>query len=149
MNLFGRFKNIPGKVVIRYLLLNIPGVALLVAILFLVRSRIHLPGWFIALVTGIWVIKDVVLFPLVWRSYDWDNPGISVDMVGLTGIVKEPLSPVGRVQIKGELWKAEIIGSDREDIERGARVRVVERSGLVLYVIAETGDTENEISKEY
>lgn len=126
-------KDIPKKVILRYLLLNLPGALLLAGILFLVRTRIDLPGWFIALIIAIWLVKDAVLFPFVWKSYDWDRPGISRRMTGSTGIVKKSLAPVGLVQIDGELWKARNSGTENI-IERGAIIRVVRRRGLVLSV---------------
>jgi len=128
-----QLKDIPGKVYLRYLLLNLPGAAVLVGILFLVRTRIELPGWFMALMVAIWLVKDGILFPFVWRAYDWDRPGISRTMTGSTGVVKKPLEPEGLVQIGGELWKAQNIGSENI-LERDTMVRVVKRRGLILSV---------------
>mgnify|MGYP001585729862 CR=1 FL=1 len=134
MGILRRLKDIPEKVYLRYLLLNLPGAALLVGILFLVRTRIDFPGWFIALLVAIWLVKDGVLFPFVCRSYDWDRPGISRTMTGSIGIVKKPLDPEGLVQIDGELWKAQNIGRE-EILARGAVVRVVKRSGVIRSVV--------------
>ena len=72
MGMVRQFKDIPGKIYLRYLLLNLPGAAVLVGILFLVRTRIELPGWFIALMVAIWLVKDVALFPFIWKV----SPGI-------------------------------------------------------------------------
>lgn len=138
-------KDIPGKIYLRYFLLNLPAAGLLVGILFLVRSRVTLPGWFIVLMVAIWLVKDVILFPFVWKSYDWGRPGISRTMTGSTGVVKNPLSPLGLVQINGELWKAENIGQE-EVLERGSKVRVVKRKGLILSVVL--CDAESEPKKE-
>ena len=91
---------------------------MLVGILFFVRSRVTLPGWFIVLMVAVWLVKDVILFPFVWKSYDWERPGISRTMTGSTGVVKKSLTPQGLVQIDGELWKAENIGHE-EVLEKG------------------------------
>jgi membrane protein implicated in regulation of membrane protease activity len=85
------------------------------------------------LIVCLWVVKELVMFPFVWRSYDMNRPGISGVLTGARGIVVEPLSPRGRVRVKGENWKAECI-SGRTILEKGARVRVVRREGLTLFV---------------
>ena len=135
MKMKHRLKDIPAKIYFRYMLLNLPGVVVVVGILFIIRSYIPLPGWAIAAVVAVWVLKDAALFPLVWRSYDWDRPGISRVMTGAVGVVKRPLTPKGFVQIDGELWKAKNMGSEKV-IERGTAVRVIKRIGLTVQVIA-------------
>ena len=135
MKMKHRLKDIPTKIYLRYVLLNLLGVVVLVGILFIIRSYIPLPGWAIAAVVALWVLKDVALFPLVWRSYDWERPGISRVMTGAVGVVKRPLVPKGFVQIEGELWKAKNMGSEKV-IERGEAVRVIKRIGLTVQVIA-------------
>lgn len=139
-------KDIPIKVYLRYALLNLPGAILLVGILLVVRSYFHFPGWAVVAVVAAWVLKDVMLFPFIWRSYDWERPGLSRAMTGSIGVVKQALAPRGFVQIAGELWKAET--ADREKvIERGTTVRVVHRTGLTVQVEPHNPgeDTEKEV----
>ena len=121
------------RVVIRYSLLQIPGLALLIFILIVARRWIELPVWLIWGIVIIWVIKDMILFPFVWRAYDWDRPKDSNSMVGLRGVVQEPLSPLGSVRVRGELWQAEVIG-DGPPIQAGEYIQVREIRGLTLYV---------------
>lgn len=45
----------------------------------------------------------------------------------------------GRVRIRGETWRARQVEDDRESLESGARVRVVERDGLTLVVSTDNG----------
>jgi len=139
-------KDIPGKVYLRYALLNLPGAIVLAGILLIVRSYLHLPGWAIAAVVAAWVLKDVILFPFIWRSYDWDRPGLSRTMTESIGVVKQVLSPKGFVQINGELWKAEAIDSEKV-IDRGATVRVVRRIGLTVQVAPHEPDRPSD--REY
>ena len=134
MGIGRRLKNIPGKVYLRYLMLNLPGGFVLGGVLFIARTRIELPGWFIVLLLVIWFVKDAILFAFVWQSYDWDRPGISRTMTGSTGVVKKPLAPEGLVQIYGELWKAQNVVPD-DTLPRGTVVRVVKREGLILSVV--------------
>ena len=119
------------------------GVVVLVGILLIIRLYISLPGWVIAVMVTIWVLKDVALFPLVWRAYDWDRPGISRVMTGAVGVVKKPLVPGGFVQIDGELWKAKNIGSEKV-VERGTPVRVMKRIGLTVHVMAHDAISKTE-----
>ena len=145
MKIIHRLKDIPTKIYLRYALLNLLGVVALVGILFIIRTYIPLPGWAMAVVVAISVLKDVALFPLVWRSYDWERPGISRVMTGAVGVVKKPLVPKGFVQIDGELWKAKNMGSEKA-VERGTPVRVIKRTGLTVHVLAldANGRTEKE-----
>ena len=62
-----------NRIVMRYALLQMPGVALLSGLLVLAERWIDLPFWLVSGIIILWVIKDVILFPFVWRAYDWDG----------------------------------------------------------------------------
>jgi membrane-bound ClpP family serine protease len=128
-----RFRKIPRRVFLRYLLLQIPGTAALAVILGLVGRGYGISPGLIVLIVVLWVLKDLAVFPFVWKSYDAERPGISGVITGVEGTVVERLSPAGRIRVRGENWKAERIGGE-EAIEKGAPVRVVGRSGLTLLV---------------
>lgn len=51
-------------------------------------------------------------------------------LIGATGRVVEPLRPVGRVRVRGEVWQAR----SEHHLEAGARVRVRGRHRLTLDV---------------
>ena len=131
-----KLKQIPKPIYLRYILLNIPGLMAVILILIIIQHWVVLPVWLFWSVMAIWVIKDAVLFPFVWRAYDWDQPGRNQSMIGERGIAKERLAPSGYVQIRGELWKAEKIG-DGPPIEVGQPVNIVQVEGLTLYVSSE------------
>jgi membrane-bound ClpP family serine protease len=118
-------------------LLQIPFTALVVVVLLLVRKWVDLPAWFVWGLVVLLVIKDVALFPLVWRSYDPDLPGLTNSMQGARGIAVEDLHPSGYVEIRAELWKAEVVGGG-PPIRRGEGVRVCGIRGLTLLVQSET-----------
>lgn len=141
MKMIQRLKVIPTRIYLRYILINLPGVAVLVGILFVIKLRLALPGWAIAGVVAAWILKDIILFPFIWRSYDWDRPGISRTMTGSVGYVKEPLAPKGFVLVNGELWKATTSDS-KMVVERGAPVKVVKREGLTLLVVPHVANIE-------
>ena len=121
------------RVLVRYVLLQVPGTALLVLILIQLRNWFDLPVWSVWGLVAISVAKDVILFPFVWRAYDWDRHKEAHSMVGRRGIAKERLAPSGYTQIHGELWKAKVVGGG-PPIEKGEAVRVEEMRGLTLLV---------------
>ena len=121
------------RILVRYILLQVPGTALLVLILIQLRNWFDLPVWSVCGLVAISVAKDVILFPFVWRAYDWDRQGETNSMVGRRGIAKERFAPSGYIQIRGELWKAKVVGGS-PPIEKGEAVRVEEMRGLTLLV---------------
>lgn len=122
-----------ARLVLRYTLLQIPGLALLVLILITIQQWVELPAWFTWGLVIIWVVKEAALFPLVWRAYDWDHAGDANSMVGLRGVVQKRLSPSGSVRVRGELWQARVMGDD-PPIDKGEVILVREIRGLTLFV---------------
>ena len=118
---------------LRYWLLQMPALALLVLILVYAQRWVELPAWIFWGSLAIWVVKDAVLYPFVWRAYDWDHSKDSNSMVGAKGIAKERLAPSGYVQVRGELWKAEL-AEGAQPVEEGEPVLVKEVRGLGLMV---------------
>ena len=132
-------KGWSARVVLRYGLLQIPFTALLIVVLILMRRWVDLPIWFVWALVALLVIKDIALFPLVWRSYDPDSPPLTNRLEGARGIAVDDLHPTGYVEIGAELWQAEVLGGG-PSIRRGQRVRVSGIRGLTLLV---QPDTEN------
>jgi membrane protein implicated in regulation of membrane protease activity len=126
-------EKIPFRVVVRYTLLALPGVAAVVAVIVVARSWLELPPWMLWAVPAGWILKEIVTFPFVWRSYDPERKGVSAAMTGSCGVVLKRLSPKGRVRVRGESWRAERLGPG-DAIEPGRAVRVVRREGLTLFV---------------
>jgi len=134
-------KSISSAVYLRYLLLNLPGLVGLVLVLIIIRQWFALPGWLFWVLIACWVVKDVVLFPFVWRAYEPNELTLTGSMVGKRGIVKTPLNPAGYVQVRGELWRAERAGGG-PPIEVGRVVHVQQMAGLTLYVVPEEEEEE-------
>ena len=126
-------RKIPRSVYIRYILLNIPALVAVILILIIIQHWVVLPAWLFWSIMGFWIIKDIVLFPIVWRAYDGDRPGRSRSMIGEQGVARDRLAPSGYVQVRGELWRAEKLG-DGPPIEAGQPVQIVQMKGLTLYV---------------
>ena len=122
-----------ARVVVKYVLLQIPAAAVLIIIVILVRTWYDYPPWAGWAIVALWIAKDTILFPFVWRSYDSSAPDDAMSMVGKQGIAEEPLSPRGYVRVRGELWKAEVARGE-PPIAKGEPVRVREVRGLTLKV---------------
>jgi membrane protein implicated in regulation of membrane protease activity len=121
------------RVLLRYVLLQLPGLAAVMGIIFLVRHWAVFPDYYVWIAVSLWVAKDAVLFPYVWHAYDWDDPRHTRSMIGKQGQAKEKLDPGGYVQIGGELWRAETKDAS-PSIGEGEWVTVVEMDGLLLIV---------------
>ena len=128
-----KLKQIPKPIYLRYILLNIPGLSAVILILIIIQHWVVLPGWLFWSIIVFWIVKDALLFPFVWRAYDWERPGPSRSMIGERGIAKERLAPAGYVQIHGELWRAVKI-DDGPPIEAGQSAKIVKMEGLTLFV---------------
>jgi membrane protein implicated in regulation of membrane protease activity len=131
------------KILLRYALLQLPSQALVVLALVVVRRWLDLPPWFFWTCIACWLLKDVILFPLVWRAYDWDRAARTDTMAGLRGMAVEQIAPAGYVRVRGELWRAEAVG-DRLPIQAGQAVTVRGSRGLTLLVAAERDEGVHE-----
>jgi membrane protein implicated in regulation of membrane protease activity len=139
----------PIRVLFRYALFQIPGLAGIIFILILIRRWVDLPPWFFWGVVAIWLAKDVILFPLVWRAYDRDRLKESHSLVGTEGTVEKQLAPSGYIRIHGELWRAQVV-EHGSLIQKGQTVKVQGIRGLTLLVRPEGQEkTETHYKKEY
>ena len=122
-----------GRALKKYILLQLPGLVLLILLLIVFERWIDIPGWTFWGIIGLWVAKDVILFPFVWRAYDSDPPE-GEWMFGEHGIAMERLDPSGYIFVRGELWKA-VLTEDGSPVEKGEKVRVLGKNGLTLIVM--------------
>lgn len=125
--------TISPTVYLRYVLLGLLELVVVMLLLVLAQRWLGMPAWLFWGLTAGWIVKDVALFPFVWRAYDQDAPSLAGDMRGGCGTVKKKLDPAGYVQVRGELWRA-LREGDGPPIEAGRRVRIHRREGLTLYV---------------
>ncbi len=117
----------------RYALYQIPDVAIFVLILYVIHRWVGLSlGGCIGLAI-LWLVKYVIVFSFVWRSYDRPRPGDVRSLIGTEGTVEERLEPSGYVRVHGELWRAEVIGKTMA-IEKGEAVLIERAYGLTLLV---------------
>jgi membrane-bound ClpP family serine protease len=122
-------------VLTRYTLLQLPGIALAILVSTLLRKWFQIPLWTCWAIALLWVLKDAVLYPFVWRAYDARSKE-GHEFVGLSGKAGERLDPSGYIFVKGETWKA-VLEKGSPAVEKGEEVKVVAREGLTLVVQAE------------
>lgn len=139
-----RLKEIPLRVYIRYGLLAIPGTVVLILVLMVAQHWVPIPFWLSVTLIALWIVKEIILFPFVWRAYDHARSEVFHSMIGLRGVTQERLAPTGYIRVQGELWKAEEIPGE-PPIEKNKWVRVKKIEGLKLYVVPE--ETEDGMRK--
>lgn len=125
----------PLRIVIRYFLLQLPGQAAFILILLLLRHYVEIPAYLVWILIGLWVGKDIFLFPFLWRFYDPDLYPDRLKMVGRTGIALTPLEPDGYVQVRAERWQA-AAAEGQAPIAQGEKICVEAIDGLKLTVRA-------------
>ena len=126
-------KETKRRIVLRYALYQIPDMAILVLILFVLHQWVDLSlGLYIGLVS-LWMVKYVLAFTFVWPAYDKPRPGDVKSLIGTEGIAEERLDPSGYIRVHGELWRAEVTGKTTP-IEKGQTVLIERAFGLTLLV---------------
>jgi membrane-bound ClpP family serine protease len=123
----------PLRIAAKYFLLQLPGIAALALILILIRHWMEFPAYLAWALLGIWVGKDVFLFPILWRFYDPDQHPDRFRMIGRKGFTLSRLDPDGHVLVKGERWQADVC-EGRSPIEQGREICVEAINGLKLTV---------------
>jgi len=104
-------------------------VALVFLVLWLLGIKVPLPITItVALLLGALIfIMHRAVIPTLHKKRVTGSEG----MIGLTGIVIEPLTPMGVVRVSGENWKAKTVG---ENIAVDEEVEILGLEGLTLKV---------------
>jgi membrane protein implicated in regulation of membrane protease activity len=124
----------------RYLLIQLPGVALIVAGLAVARRFIELPTGALVLLAAAWIAKDLALYPLLRHAYEVDPRTEMEKLAGEEVVVRTSLDPGGFVLLQGELWRAEAAAGERLPVPAGTRMSIESHRGLVLVVRAIQGE---------
>jgi membrane-bound serine protease (ClpP class) len=119
----------------RYALFQVPGWIVTAAILMIPWEL----GWLnlevAAILFGLLILKDALVYPFVRRAYEPVGSNRVEELIGQLAEVRHELRPEGFVWVRGELWRAE---AEDDTIATGNRVRVVRTRGLTLIVERET-----------
>lgn len=126
--------NTPTK----YALLQIPGILILGAVVLQLRQW----GWIgtatASLVMGLWILKDILLYPLYRRALDQRAiPSGPEALIGMQGVSRTALDDVGMIVVRGEQWRAR--PADGRPVPPGCRVCVTDHQGMVLSVMPVDG----------
>ncbi|OGP63606.1 MAG: hypothetical protein A2170_00685 [Deltaproteobacteria bacterium RBG_13_53_10] len=126
-------KGSKRRIALRYALYQIPDMAILVLILFLLHQWVDLSLWLFIGLVNLWLVKYVLVFTFVWPAYDKPRPGDVKSLIGTEGIAEERLDPSGYIRVHGELWRAEVMGKTIP-IEKGETILIERACGLTLLV---------------
>ena len=121
------------KVVIRYGLIQIPGIVMAALVAWLLHRWLGLPAWAAAGIVLLWISKDIAMFFVTWKAYTGGGGDGRDAMIGLEGEAIEDLDPAGRVCVRGENWRARL-RDEGDRIAPGEPVAVVAMEGLTLVV---------------
>ena len=124
---------ISSRIILRYIYFQIPALVVLVIVLLFIKKTIYVPTWAIIVIFVSWIVKDIIMFPKVWRSYDTKKSGHEERLIGVKGVVVDELNPEGFVKIKGELWRAEIEGTNTS-VKKGEEIKVIRVENMKLIV---------------
>ena len=117
----------------RYWLLQIPGWGVLVVALVGAHRYLGLSVVWAIVIFVAWFLKDVAIYPILKNHYHFRVEAPSDSLVGRKATAREPLRPMGYVQLRGELWSAEVVkGGD--PVEAGEEVTIEAVDGLTLRV---------------
>lgn len=121
------------RVILRYSLLQLPIIILLIILLIFSYGSDIISSTVMWIILVLWIIKDLVLYPFLWKAYDTRYQQRHNIIVGLSGTVNDRLDPEGYIVVKGEFWHAR---TDRESgvIEKGEKVKISGMNGLTLIV---------------
>ena len=130
-----RRREITARLVIKYLLFQLPELMLLALLLFGLRSIIDVNALVLWSVLAVWVFKDLVLFPFVAPAYR-EGDRSPLDITGDKGVARGRIALSGTVFVRGTLWTARQQEGQRV-IEDGEAIRIVRSDGLTLWVTAD------------
>lgn len=126
------------QVILKFSLLQIPGIVIFVLILLLIRHWVSIPAWAVWACIGLWILMDFALFPFVWHAYEIK---VKHPIIGSTGIAVDRLNPSGHIRADGALWNAQVI-RDSPPVEEQESVTVIGMDGLTL-IVKPTRDEES------
>jgi membrane protein implicated in regulation of membrane protease activity len=128
-----------GRVLARYTLFQIPDLILLGLGLAAAVRWWQLPVVSAYVLLGLWIVKDIVLFPLLRVAYQTDGSSVADRLDGALGVVTQSLDPTGYVTVGSESWSAEV-PTEGDTIAVGSTVRIVGIRGLTLLVEEHSSD---------
>lgn len=125
--------TITRKIIIRYSLFQIPSLLIVTLLVFTVNHWYILDNTIIVMIILFWILKDILIFPFVWKAYSHKDRDKSKTILNQHGVAVDTINPKGFVKINGEIWQAELV-EPNDPINQGQPIEVVEIDGLKLKV---------------
>lgn len=122
-----------SRILTTYILLQLPALFIIASIMIFLYHWSNLAGWIVWAVIGVWLTKDIVLFPFVWPAFDFKRRRGANEIIGEHGWTVDRLNPSGYVRMRGELWKAELANHSLP-VGRNSPIKVINLRGLTLIV---------------
>jgi membrane-bound serine protease (ClpP class) len=122
----------------KYVLLQIPGWVIVSFVLFALWEWLNLRVELAAGLFALWLAKDILLYRFLRAAYESNAATGAERLVGERALARGDLAPRGYVLVRGELWRAEVSGTDAK-IAAGSPVRIVAAQRLTLIVEADDG----------
>ena len=116
----------------RYMLFQVPGWLVDIAVLGALMEWWGMPLWAASAVLAVLVVKDFVLYPFLKVGYETSARSGVDRLIGEQGVVKQRLDPEGYVLVHGELWKAR--AQPESSFDPGTRVLIEAVDGMLLFV---------------
>lgn len=117
---------------LKYTLIQLPELVLVAVALVAARAQGWISGYMAAILAAVWLLKEVLLYPLYRRAL-MEGPSAGAGaLVGCRGRAATALAPTGQIRIKGEYWRARL--AEDGDVEPGGSVIVEAADGLELTV---------------
>lgn len=125
--------SLTSKVIVKYSLIHVTELVLVAIGLLVLRQFVSFPAWLFVGILVVLALKDLILFPFVWRSYGFNEGLVLRPLVGARATVVQTAVNAVYVQVEGELWRAEIRDGHRP-VQRGDQGKVVAVEGTTLVV---------------
>jgi membrane protein implicated in regulation of membrane protease activity len=116
----------------RYTAFQIPGWIIAAGGGWWAHRSLDVPVWLAAGVLAVWVIKDIVLYPVLRFAYETDDRLPIERLIGMRGTTLAALAPDGYVRVRGELWRARAEAG--QSLARGEPVEIMDIDGTMFVV---------------
>jgi membrane protein implicated in regulation of membrane protease activity len=126
------------RVALRYAAFQLPELLFVLGLALAAWEWLDAPAWLAWGAPLAWAVKDALLFAFVWRAYEPDDMA-TAGVIGQLALAEETLDPGGWARLGPELWRVEL-AHGAAALPRGAKLRVVGVTGLVLRVEPAEGD---------
>ena len=112
----------------RYILFQLPELALTVFVLYFIKYFYDYPGWIIVVVIFLSILKEVFMFKYTWKSYVAHKKEDYAGVKGKECVARENFAKKGLVTLNGELWQARV----SSPVKKGESLIIRDIKGLIL-----------------